>query len=116
MVKLAIFVLGVLIGSTWLTGRQAVSATVCVDSARSSKSAGAGSEPADHDDYMDKIRVVGGELWHRIVQPMVASAATHTLDALTNLLRNIADNLSSEGRSHASLDRKAPTSHPPARE
>ena len=114
--KLAIFVLGVAIGSSWLTGRQAASMPVCVDSVPGSKNAPARSHPEDHDDYMDKLRVVGGELWHRIVQPMVASAAAHTLDALMNLLRNAADNAHSDGRSHASLDPKAPAARPPARE
>jgi hypothetical protein len=114
--KLAIFVLGVAIGSSWLTDRQAASVPVCVDSAPGSKSAPAQSDQEDHDDSMDKLRVVGGELWHRIVQPMVASAAAHTLDALMDLLRNAADHAQSDGRSHASLDPKAPAARPRARE
>jgi hypothetical protein len=108
MGKLAIFVLGVVIGSTWLTSHQAGSTTVCADSARSSQSAPVRSEPDDQHDYLDKIRNVGGELWQRIVRPMLASAASHTLDALIDLLRTVADNSSGEARSHASLDRKAP--------
>ena len=116
MGKLAIFVLGVAIGSTWLTGRQAASATICAESATSSERAPARSEPRDQDDYLGKIRVLGGELWHRFVQPALASAATHTLDALTQLVRNIADNASSGARSQASLDRNAPVASTPARE
>jgi hypothetical protein len=113
MVKLAIFVLGVMIGSTWLTSRQASSTTVCMDSTRSDESAPAQPEPRDHDDYLDKIRSVGGELWHRVVQPALASAAAHTLDALINLLHSVADNSSNDGRARASLDRKAPAADAP---
>jgi len=110
MGKLAIFVLGVAIGSTWLTSHQATSTAVCADSARSSESAPARAVPDDHghDEYMDKLRGVGGELWHRIVQPMLASAATHTLDALLDLLHTVADNSSSDARARASLDRRTP--------